>query len=321
MQDRNLRSTINWYPGHMAKAKRRLAEELKLIDVVIEIVDARAPLACRNPDFEELFRGKLRVMLLNKSDLSSPQANKLWAKYFSKQGISVMEYVSVGPNAKKNAVAFIEKAGEPVLKKYRDKGVSKTLRAMVVGIPNVGKSTFINKLAGYGKTVTGDKPGVTRGNQWVKISPYLELMDTPGLLWAKLEDKQLAKHIAYIGSIRDDVTDIEEIAGLLLLDLMKLCPNELYARYKKLADVDTEAFDPEDNAVLTAVLEGVCRSRGFILSGGVCDTERAARIVLDEYRSGKIAKVALELPPKEEETQTQPAEGFELPADTEDADA
>ena len=292
--------TINWYPGHMAKAKRTLEEELRLIDVVIELVDARAPIACRNPDFESLFAGKLRVIMLNKSDLSSPAANKAWIAYFKKQGVSVMEYVSVGPSARKNAVSFIEKAGEPVLKKYRDKGVAKTLRGMVVGIPNVGKSTVINKLAGIKKAVTGDKPGVTRGKQWVKVSPYFELMDTPGLLWAKLEDKERAKHIAFIGSIRDDIMDIEEIAGLLLLELRQLCPKELYARYPKLAAVDPDEFDPEDNAVLTAMLEGVCRSRGFILSGGVLDTERAARIVLDEYRSGKIAKVALELPPEEE---------------------
>ncbi len=207
-----------------------------------------------------------------------------------------------------------------MLKKYRDKGVAKTLRAMVVGIPNVGKSTFINKLAGVTKATTGDKPGVTRGKQWVKISPYLELMDTPGLLWARLEEKRLAKHIAYIGSIRDDVMDIEEIAGLLLLDLMELCPKELFARYPKLAEVDVEAFDPEDNSVLTAVLEAVCRSRGFILSGGIFDTERAARIVLDEYRSGKIAKLALELPPEEAAPDTADAAkgsgeelSFELP--------
>ena len=284
--------TINWYPGHMTKAKRSLEEDLKLIDVVIEIVDARAPLACRNPDFESLFKNKIRVMLLNKSDLSSQKVNKDWVSYFSAQGISVMEYVSIGANARKNAISFIEKAGEPVLKKYRDKGVSKTLRAMVAGIPNVGKSTFINKLAGVTRAQTGDKPGVTRGKQWVKISPYLELMDTPGLLWGKLDDQELAKHLAYIGSIRDDVMNVEEIAGLLLADLETICPNELIKRYPKLAQV--EGYSPEE------LLEGVSRSRGFILSGGVPDTERAARIVLDEFRGGRIARVALELPPREE---------------------
>lgn len=281
-------TAINWYPGHMAKAKRMLEEDLRLIDVVVEIVDARAPLACRNPDFEGLFKNKIRVMLLNKSDLASPKINKEWAAYFQKQGISVMECVSIGSNARKNAVAFIEKAGEPVLKRYRDKGVSKTLRAMVVGIPNVGKSTFINKLAGVTRAQVGDKPGVTRGKQWVKISPYLELMDTPGLLWAKLDDQELARHIAYIGSIRDDIMNVEQIAGLLLKDLISLCPDALYKRYPKLAQTDVSSIE--------LLLEGVCRSRGFILSGGVPDTERAARIVLDEFRAGKIAKISFERP-------------------------
>ena len=201
----------------------------------------------------------------------------------------MMEYVSIGGAAKKNAIAFIEKAGEPVLKRYRDKGVTKTLRAMVVGIPNVGKSTFINKLAGVTRAKVGDKPGVTRGRQWVKISPYLELMDTPGLLWAKLDDQNFARHLAYIGSIRDDVMNVEEIAGALLTDLDAICHDALFARYPKLSRV-------EDRSVPEAMLEGVALSRGFILSGGVPDTERAARIVLDEYRAGRIARVTFETP-------------------------
>jgi ribosome biogenesis GTPase A len=283
------RTAINWYPGHMAKAKRMLEEDLKLIDVIVEIVDARAPLACRNPDFESLFKNKIRVMLLNKSDLASPAANKEWAAYFKAHGVSAMEYVSINSSARKNAVALIERAGEPVLKKYRDKGVSKTLRAMVAGIPNVGKSTFINKLAGVTRAQVGDKPGVTRGKQWVKISPYLELMDTPGLLWAKLDDQERARHLAYIGSIRDDIMNVEEVAGSLLIDLDGLCPEALNARYPKLAAV-------EERQSIDAMLEGVCRSRGFILSGGVYDTERASRIVLDELRAGKIAKVTFEHP-------------------------
>lgn len=276
----------------MAKAKRMLEEDLKLIDVVVEIVDARAPLACRNPDFESLFKNKIRVMLLNKSDLASPQANKEWVAYFKARGVAVMEYVSVNSSARKNAVSFIERAGEPVLKKYRDKGISKTLRAMVVGIPNVGKSTFINKLAGVTRAQVGDKPGVTRGKQWVKISQYLEIMDTPGLLWAKLDDQVYARHLAYIGSIRDDIMNIEEVAGTLLTDLDTICPEALNARYPKLAAV-------EDRQSPELMLEGVCRSRGFILSGGVLDTERAARIVLDEFRAGKIQKVTFEHPEAE----------------------
>lgn len=289
-------TAINWYPGHMAKAKRELAEDLRLIDVVVQIVDARAPYACLNPDFDELFRSKIRVMLLNKADLSSKDANKAWTEHFRERGYSVLEFVSIGPSARKNAVAFIEKAGEPVLRKYRAKGVMKTLRAMVVGIPNVGKSTFINKLAGVNKALTGDKPGVTRGKQWVKVSQYLELMDTPGLLWAKLDDRESARHLAYIGSIRDDVLNVEEIAGLLLCDLGRICPGELFARYPKLAGA-ADGTSPE------AMLEGVAASRGFILSGGVPDTERAARIVLDEFRAGKIAKISLEIPGKDNENE------------------
>ena len=270
--------TINGYPGHMAKAKRMLEDNIKLVDMVIEIVDARAPLACRNPDFEELFRNKLRVVVLNKSDLSSKSQNKAWIAYFKQQGITAVELVSTNPSSRKNAIALIERTGAETVKRFRDKGINKTLRAMIVGVPNVGKSTFINRIAGTAKAQVGDRPGVT---------DYLELLDTPGLLWGKLEDETLAKHLAYIGSIRDDVLDVEELSALLLYDLMQICPEQLTARYKKLtADMKT----PEE------LLDGVCRSRGFILSGGVLDTERAARIVLDEYRAGKVALIALEDP-------------------------
>lgn len=297
--------TINWYPGHMAKARRMLEENVRLVDMVIEIVDARAPLACRNPDLEVIFKNKLRVVVLNKSDLSGKKQNKAWIEYFKKQGITAIELVSTSASMRKNAVTLIEKVGKAAMEKALSKGIHKTLRAMIVGVPNVGKSTFINRIAGSARAQVGDRPGVTKSKQWVKVSDYLELLDTPGLLWGKLEDETLAKHLAYIGSIRDDVLDIEEIAGMLLLDLIKLCPNELKARYKKL---DESIGTPEE------MLEGVCRSRGFILPGGVFDTERAARIVLDEYRGGKIAAVSLETPdandaqPSEAQVKEGPAE-------------
>ena len=279
--------TINLYPGHMAKARLMLEDNLKLVDMIIEIVDARAPMACRNPDFEALFKNKLRVVVLNKSDLSSKTQNRAWISYFAKQGITAAEFISTQPSTRKRAIELIEKTGEETVRRYREKGIKKTLRAMVVGVPNVGKSTFINRIAGAARAQVGDRPGVTRSKQWVKVSDYLELLDTPGLLWGKLDNEILAKHLAYIGSIRDDVLDIEEISALLLFDLMRICPEALTARYKKL--------DPEQN-IPELLLEGVCRSRGFILSGGVFDTERGARIVLDEYRAGKIAAVALENP-------------------------
>lgn len=264
-----------------------MEENVKLVDIVIEIVDARCPIACRNPDFENLFKNKIRVLFMNKSDLSSREQNKAWIAHFKAGGITAAELVSTAQSAKKTAVSIIESAGRPIIEKYKEKGIRKVLRAMVIGVPNVGKSTLINRIAGAARAQVGDRPGVTRSKQWVKVSDYLELLDTPGLLWGKLENETLAKHLAYIGSIRDDVLDIEEIASLLLYDLMILSPNELIARYKKLDQGIETPFE---------LLEGVCRSRGFILSGGHLDTERAARIVLDEYRGGKIATVSLEKP-------------------------
>ncbi len=287
---------IQWYPGHMAKARRQLIENLKLIDVVVEIVDARAPRATRNPDFDDLFKEKKRVVLLNKSDLASSAETKNWIAAYRAQDISAIEFVATNSAKKKAALDLIQKAAEEKIQKSLEKGIKKTVRVMVVGIPNVGKSTFINRIAGMNRAIVGDKPGVTKGQQWVKITPYLELMDTPGLLWPKLEDPQLARHVAYIGSIKDDIMDIEELAALLLSDLMKVCPDELIARYKKLE----RDMTPEE------LLEGVCRSRGFMMGGGNFDTERAAKIVLDEFRGGKIARVTLDK--AVEEPQAQAAE-------------
>ena len=275
---------IQWYPGHMAKARRMLVENLKLIDVVVELVDARAPRATRNPDFDDLFSAKQRVILLNKSDLASPAETKAWVEHYRAEGISAIEFVATNSAKRKAAVELIENAASEKVKRMREKGVVKVIRAMVVGIPNVGKSTFINRIAGASRAQVGDKPGVTKGKQWVKVSPYLELMDTPGLLWPKLEDEGLARHLAFIGSIKDDIMDVERLAGALLAELAVLCPAELAARYKQI----------EPGMSGEELLLAVSRSRGFLLSGGEADTERAARIVLDEYRAGKIARVTLD---------------------------
>ena len=283
---------IQWYPGHMTKAKRMLEENLKLIDVVIELVDARAPMSTRNPDFEKLFSGKYRVVLLNKSDLADKRATKAWISYFKEHGIEASELVATGAGRRKAVIALIENAAKEKVEKLRAKGVSKTIRAMIVGIPNVGKSTLINTIAGTTRAQVGDRPGVTQGKQWVKISPYLEIMDTPGMLWPRFEDQTIAKRIAYIGSVRDDILDVEEIAASLLLELLKIAPKETIERYKKLTEDDDMA----------TVLDKVCESRGFRLSGGALDTERAARVVLDEFRAGKIAKVSFEYPDDKEKT-------------------
>lgn len=277
---------IQWYPGHMAKARRMLLENLKLIDVVVEIVDARAPAATRNPDFDALFAGKARVVLLNKSDLADPALVTAWVESLRAQGLPAAGIVSTSSARKKAAVSLIERAAAPRVAKMREKGVNKTVRVMIAGIPNVGKSTFINRIAGANRAQVGDKPGVTKGKQWVKITPYLELMDTPGLLWPKLEDATHAKHLAFLGSIKDDVMDVERLAAELLLELLALCPQAVAARYQRLAP----------GMAIDEVLPAVCESRSFLLSGREPDTERAARVVLDEFRAGRIAKVTLEQP-------------------------
>ena len=281
---------INWYPGHMAKAKRMLEDNLKLIDVVIELVDARAPKASQNPDLDTLFAGKARVLLLNKSDLADPATNKRWIGYYMGRGVEAAGVTASAQNAKAQVIRLIEKATAERVKRFEEKGVKKTVRALIAGIPNVGKSTLINRIAGEKRAMTGDKPGVTKGKQWVKITPHLELLDSPGLLWPKLGDREIGEHLAFLGSINDEILNLEELAEHLLSTLRALCPDALFERYKKLS-----ADTPEG-----ALLEGVAKSRGFVLKGGVYDTERAARIVLDEFRAGKIARVSLEQPPKEE---------------------
>ena len=277
---------INWYPGHMAKTRRMLAENLKMIDVVVEIIDARAPLASRNPDFDDLFSGKARVVLLNKSDLADGASTKRWIAYFSRLGIEAAGVSATGGSAKKIVAALIEKAAKPRVDAMKQKGVNKVVRCMIVGIPNVGKSTLINRMAGESRAEVGDRPGVTRGKQWVRISPYLELMDTPGMLWPKLEDQELAKHLAFLGSIKDEIMDSEALALDLLELLRTAVPGPLTERYAKIS-----AETPKEE-----LLDAVCRSRGFLLRGGELDTERAAHVALDEFRAGKIARVTLEQP-------------------------
>ena len=277
---------INWYPGHMAKTRRMLVENLKMIDVVVEVIDARAPLASRNPDFDDLFAGKARVVLLNKSDLADGNATKRWISFYNKRGIEAAGVSATGGSAKKIVTALIEKAAKPRVDAMKAKGVNKVVRCMIVGIPNVGKSTLINRMAGETRAEVGDKPGVTRGKQWVRISPYLELMDTPGMLWPKLEDQELAKHLAFLGSIKDEIMDSEELATDLLALLQGAVPAQLTERFSKLtADTSKEEL-----------LNAVCRSRGFLLRGGELDAERASHVTLDEFRAGKIARVTLEQP-------------------------
>lgn len=278
---------IQWYPGHMAKAKRLLSAQLVKVDLVVELCDARLPLSSRNPALDELIRHKRRVLLVCKADLAENAKTQQWLQYFKQQGIDAMAY-DKSPQKTKQARQLIEYAARDVLERNERRGIQKTLRAMVVGVPNVGKSTFINRL--YGKSVaqTGDRPGVTKSNQWVKVSPYLEVLDTPGMLWPKLNDQRAATRLAYIGTIKDAVYDQYELCMNLLKDLLATMPQRTIERYK-IKNADAEDY---------ALLDEVCRGRGFLLRGGEYDYDRACSVILDEFREGKVGKITLEEAPK-----------------------
>ena len=281
---------IQWYPGHMAKAKRLLQAQLSKIDLAVELCDARLPLASRNPALDAMLGMKRRVLLLCKADLAQPERTKDWLRYFVRQAIDAMDY-DTSPQKTKQAKALIERAAAAVTLRGAQRGIQKTIRAMVVGVPNVGKSTFINRLYGGGVTRVADRPGVTRANQWVKVGPYLEMLDTPGMLWPKMDNRLAAVRLAYIGTIKDAVYDQEALCVQLLEELLRMMPKAAAARYK--------IGDPEIRG--HALLEEVCRGRGFLMRGGVCDIERACAVILDEFRGGRVGRITLEVPPAEKE--------------------
>ncbi len=271
----------------MAKAKRLLSEQLAKVDLVVELCDARLPLSSRNPALDEMIRHKRRVLLLCKADLAQPDKTQQWLAYFQKQGIDAMAY-DKSPQKTKQARQLIEYAARDLLERNQRRGIQKTLRAMVVGVPNVGKSTFINRLYGGNITKTGDRPGVTKSNQWVKVSPYLEVLDTPGMLWPKLNDQRAATRLAYIGTIKDAVYDQYELCAILLRDLLNVMKQETIARYK-IKNSSAEKYE---------LLDEVCRGRGFLMRGGEYDYDRCCAVILDEFREGKVGKITLEEAPK-----------------------
>ena len=275
---------INWYPGHMAKSRRMLQEQLRAVDAVIELCDARAPLATRNGDLEKLTRDKTRILILNKADLADDRETSRWLEYFRRQGLAAMRFNSNGGKVK-DILSRIEEASQPVLARYAARGVRKTIRLMVIGIPNVGKSTFINRLYGSSVVKASDRPGVTRTKQWVKIGAYLEVLDTPGMLPPRMDDQESAHLLAYLGSIRDQIMDTEALAGELLRLIYALNPAATAARFKLSEDCGDAPHE---------LLDAACRGRGWLLSGGRLDTERAAALVLDEFRAGKVGKITIE---------------------------
>ena len=278
---------IQWYPGHMAKARRMLAESVKLVDVVIEMVDARAPASTRNPDFDDLFGAKPRVVVLNKADLADPEATRAWIRAYRARGWDAISFSANAGKGVKEAVSLVERAARPVVERMKAKGVNKTVRAMIVGIPNVGKSTFINRLRGSAAAKAGNRPGVTRGKQWIVVGPYLEFLDTPGMLWPKFEDKEAARRLAFLGSIRGEIMDNERLSAELLEFLRDRAPEGAKARLK--IDMDGEKSGEQ-------LLEEACRRRGWLLPGARPDTERASALILDEFRSGKMGRLTLEVP-------------------------
>ena len=285
---------INWYPGHMARARRQLADQLSRVDVVVELCDARIPRASRNPDLEELVKHKKRLLVLNKSDLAEENVTRAWLAYFRTQGIDAMSFDATRGRAKE-VISRIEKCAAEAVARMAARGVKKTVRVMIVGVPNVGKSTFTNKINGASIAKTGDRPGVTRSNQWVRITPYLELLDTPGLLWPKLENQQDAKALAYVGTINDQVMDQQMLSIQLMEHLMDIGHTGAVAARFKLKDSEKRGV---------ALLEEACRGRGWLMPGGVCDTDRGSAVILDEFRAGKIGRITLQKPPARK---TEPA--------------
>lgn len=280
---------INWYPGHMAKAKRLLGGQLKQVDAVVELCDARAPLSTRNPDLEAMSRGKALILVLNKADLASDRETKLWLNHFKARGITAVALNATGGGTRE-ILAKIEQAVKPGVDRMKARGVMKTVRLMVVGIPNVGKSTFINRLRGSAVAKTADRPGVTRTSTWVKVGLYLELLDTPGMLWPRLSDQRGARSLAYLGSISDQIMDAEKLAGNLLQLLLTIDPAAASARFK--LPEGAGELSPEE------LLHAACAGRGWLMSGGRPDETRGAAVVLDEFRAGKAGRITLEKAPQ-----------------------
>lgn len=281
---------IQWFPGHMAKTRRMIKENLNLVDGVVEILDARIPYSSRNPEMDNLVKGKPRMILLNKSDLADPNVTNQWIDYYKKLGFSAV--LPIDCKSGKGVKSFLPTLKSQVLNELiarrNNKGmVGVPLKIMIVGIPNVGKSSFINKMAGGKRAKVEDRPGVTRTKQWVKFGDDVELLDMPGVLWPKFEDQTVAHKLAFTGAVKDDVIDIETLSMMLLENLSKNYPKTLIERYK--LDIS-----PEDNGI--SLLENVGRKRGMLISGGEVNIERASIMVMDEFRGGKLGRITLETP-------------------------
>lgn len=280
--------SLSWFPGHMTKTRRMVASEIGSMDAVCEIIDARIPRASRNPDLDELTAGKPRIVVLNRVDQADPKATKQWAAWFRAQGYAVLEVDAKSGAGVKQFAPAVRALLADKLRAYEEKGqIGRVLRVMVLGIPNVGKSTFINKVAKKKSAKASDRPGVTRGKQWITVDQGLELLDTPGILWPKFEDETIGLHLAFTGAVRDAIMDVETLACHLIELLAQRKPEALTARFKIVPEAGMSGWD---------LLETGGRKRGFLISGGEVDLERMANILLDEFRGGKLGRITLELP-------------------------
>ena len=275
-----------WYPGHMTKAKRMMQENIKLIDLIIELVDARIPMSSRNPDIDELGKGKSRIILLNKSDLADARLNQEWESFFKEKGYFVQQLNAKSGAGIKNIQALVQESCKEKIERDRKRGIiNRPVRAMVVGIPNVGKSTFINSFAGKACAKTGNKPGVTKGKQWIRLNKNLELLDTPGILWPKFEDQKIGERLALIGSINDEILHVDELAVALIRNLKNSYLDLLEKRYD--ITIDEDAYD---------TLKKIAIARKCLQKGELPDVDRASSMLLEDFRSGKLGRITLERP-------------------------
>ena len=279
---------IHWYPGHMAKTRRLIEENLKLVDVVVEIIDARIPYSGRNPYFNDMLKKKERLIVMNKYDMADETASKMWAEHFESRGIKVVPISCATGMGVNKIMSEAEKLVSEKLERDNEKGRTRTLKLMMIGIPNVGKSSLINKLAGKASTITGNKPGVTRGKQWIRLKGNCELLDTPGILPQKFTNEKIAENLALTGAIKDEIINTELLSYKLVEYLRRYYEAEIKARYKINEDIsELETFE---------LIELIGKKRGFVISGGETDTERAAKMLIDEFRNCKIGRITLERP-------------------------
>ncbi len=287
---------IQWYPGHMTKTRRQIEADLKNVDLVAEIVDARIPVSSRNPDIDSICAGKPRLIVLNRADQADPEGNRRWAAHFKAQGHAVMETDARSGSGVAQFSGTVQGILKDQIARWREKGqVGRPVRAMVVGVPNVGKSTFINKVAKRKSAKAGDRPGVTRGKQWINVDRSLDLLDTPGILWPKFEDPTTGLHLAFTGAVKDDIIDVETLSCHLMEFLSRRYPQVLKNNYK-LSQLPERQEGENEIAYGYRLLEAGAQKRGMRISGGELDTERMARVLLDEYRAGKLGRFTLELP-------------------------